>query len=444
MNFPAGATRQFKIDACDPEVYRYRWPTVDFARSSTFRATAACHELEIYPDDRITCAAIDATLLLDFSGAFDDNGTPTDYSTTSRAARRCPCARRASSTAAEPLADERVRRGLRGRRGRPEPARGRLAPAAAAALARGRREARRDPSHGLRGPAAAERESAVPRPREDIFVVARGGADPVRPLHPRDGRARRRHPADRRELLPGRRQPARERRHPRLPGRASSAPRRRSRPARRPTRSRPTRRRSTRRLGGRARDLPRRRSRRSRRGRSALRTSSSRSRARTASSWRWYSQGTQVVDFTENADGTIDFKRAGYFVPENANEWVSHVFKVQQNPDGSFTYWGATGDFALGDAGRNAIDIYKVTLPAPPKPRTESGEPLPGTPTFPGRPRGRPGARVRDRARVSTFIRAKPRAQAQARALLVRTPPRPRARPRCSGRRPAAASRAGR
>jgi hypothetical protein len=97
----------------------------------------------------------------------------------------------------------------------------------------------------------------------------------------------------------------------------------------------------------------------------------------------WYSQGTQVVDFTENADGTIDFKTAGYFIPENANTWVSHVFKVQQNKDGTFTYWGATGDFAAGDGGRNAIDIYKVTLPAPPKPRTATGEPPAGTPTFP-------------------------------------------------------------
>ena len=97
----------------------------------------------------------------------------------------------------------------------------------------------------------------------------------------------------------------------------------------------------------------------------------------------WYSQGTQVVDFTENADGTIDFERAGFFVPENANEWTSHIFKVQANTDGSFTYWGAAGDFALGDAGRNTIDIYQATLPPPPKPFTESGEPLPGTPTFP-------------------------------------------------------------
>ncbi len=42
----------------------------------------------------------------------------------------------------------------------------------------------------------------------------------------------------------------------------------------------------------------------------------------------WYAQGTQVVDFEENANGTIDFKDAGYFIPENANQWVSHIFKV--------------------------------------------------------------------------------------------------------------------
>jgi hypothetical protein len=56
------------------------------------------------------------------------------------------------------------------------------------------------------------------------------------------------------------------------------------------------------------------------------------------------------------------------------------VFKVEKNDDGSFTYWGAAGDFLLGDGGRNTIDVYKATLPAPPKPRAAS---LPGTPTFP-------------------------------------------------------------
>jgi hypothetical protein len=87
----------------------------------------------------------------------------------------------------------------------------------------------------------------------------------------------------------------------------------------------------------------------------------------------WYSQGTQVVDFTENPDGTIDFKEAGYFIPVNANTWVSHVFKAQQNPDGTFTYWGATGDFTIGGQGRSAIDVYKVTLPAPQAPQGGTG-----------------------------------------------------------------------
>jgi hypothetical protein len=82
----------------------------------------------------------------------------------------------------------------------------------------------------------------------------------------------------------------------------------------------------------------------------------------------WYSQGTQVVDFVEHPDGTVEFKEAGFFIPTQANEWVSAVFKVKPNADGTYTYWGATGDFNLGTAGRSAIDIYKVTLPAPPRP----------------------------------------------------------------------------
>jgi hypothetical protein len=87
----------------------------------------------------------------------------------------------------------------------------------------------------------------------------------------------------------------------------------------------------------------------------------------------WYSQGTQVVDFTENPDGSVDFKEAGYFIPLNTNTWTSAVFKAQRNGDGSFTYWGATGDFNIGAAGRNAIDVYKVTLPPPPAPQGGTG-----------------------------------------------------------------------
>jgi hypothetical protein len=86
----------------------------------------------------------------------------------------------------------------------------------------------------------------------------------------------------------------------------------------------------------------------------------------------WYTQGTQVVDFTENADGTLDFRRAGYFVPANANQWVSAVFRVEDNGDGTFTYYGATGDGIVGDAGRNGMDVYRVTLPAPPAPASST------------------------------------------------------------------------
>ncbi len=83
----------------------------------------------------------------------------------------------------------------------------------------------------------------------------------------------------------------------------------------------------------------------------------------------WYSQGTRVVDFVEHADGTVSFEEAGWFIPENANTWTSAVFKTRENADGTWTYWGATGDFNLGAAGRSAIDVYEVTLPAPPAPR---------------------------------------------------------------------------
>ena len=82
----------------------------------------------------------------------------------------------------------------------------------------------------------------------------------------------------------------------------------------------------------------------------------------------WYSQGTQVFDFVERPDGTVELKEAGYFIPANANEWVSHVFRTQRNANGTWTYWGVAGDFAIG-AGRNAVEVWKVTLPAAPRPR---------------------------------------------------------------------------
>jgi hypothetical protein len=82
----------------------------------------------------------------------------------------------------------------------------------------------------------------------------------------------------------------------------------------------------------------------------------------------WYSQGTHVIDFLERPNGTVELKEVGWFIPENTNQWVSAVFDADQNRNGTFTYHGATGDFDLGEAGRNAIDVYRVTLPPAPSP----------------------------------------------------------------------------
>ena len=103
----------------------------------------------------------------------------------------------------------------------------------------------------------------------------------------------------------------------------------------------------------------------------------------------WYSQGTQVVDFTENADGTIDFKEAGYFIPENANKWVSHVFKVAAQPRRHRSPTGARpATSPSATAGRNAIDVYKVTPAGAARSRAAAS--CPGRPTTRSRTRRAP------------------------------------------------------
>ena len=76
----------------------------------------------------------------------------------------------------------------------------------------------------------------------------------------------------------------------------------------------------------------------------------------------WYTQGTQVVDYRENADGTFEFAQVGYFIPDNANQWTSAVFKCEVQDDGRISYYGVASDFFLAN-GRNAVEIYKATLP---------------------------------------------------------------------------------
>ena len=413
MNFPEGASRQFKIDTCDPEVYRYRWPTVDYARSNTYRATSACHELEIYPDDRVTCAAIDATLLLDFSNAFDKNGTPNDYSDDKPKGTPLPCARRETSTVADPWRTSAfVEDCVVGEGGqsllvadwlqmspRPELEGVEKLGAVHHMGFEDQIGNNADPAFDSTEDIFVSHEAELTQSGRYVLVTDErgGGVLPVGAsctpgadnllgnggIHA--------FPVDKLDTPApeptGARSPETEAYQENVYAKNSDGERAIFRT---PIQTEPQ---------------------------GSLCTSHvfQQIPGQNRIFMAWYSQGTQVVDFKENVDGTIDFKRAGYFIPEHANEWVSHVFKVERGSDGSFTYWGVAGDFLLGDGGRNAIDIYKVTLPAPPKP---AGGTLAGTPRFPQRG----GDSACASAAGFNFVTSKPRSKRKRVRFSFRTP----------------------
>jgi hypothetical protein len=101
MNFPAGTTIQQKRDRCRPEVYRYRYPEARMALSHTYGTSLqSCHEAEIYPDDKLACASITSTILFDLSNAFDDRGTPNDFTDDKPRGTPLPCKVRPSTSPA--------------------------------------------------------------------------------------------------------------------------------------------------------------------------------------------------------------------------------------------------------------------------------------------------------------------------------------------------------
>jgi hypothetical protein len=366
MYFPAGTSVQQKRDACKPQVYRYRYPRLSMSQGHTNKATVyGCHELELYPDDRLTCGSGAALIVLDMKGAFDDNGTPNDFTDDRLNGTPLNCTRRDSSTAVpgfgttakvtdcvdgtgEGTDDLSVARWLQD--GAPSLAGVRHV---GTAFHQGRNTSAQD----LVNPAFPSTED-IDFNHESEFTTSRrfllatdergGGVLPPGASCPTS-------PADNPNGNGGvhaYRADALDAATPATAGEAFDAYARNSR------------------------------------GEKAIYRATIRTQPQaslcTAHVFQqipgqnrifmgWYSQGTQVVDFTENPNGSLDFKEAGYFIPVNANTWVSHVFKAQRNPDGSFTYWGATGDFNLGGQGRSAIDVYKVTLPPPPGPRGGTG-----------------------------------------------------------------------
>ena len=376
MNFPAGTTIDQKRKACRPKVYRYRYPEARMATSHVYpNNLQSCHELEIYPDDRIACASITATVLLDISGAFDNNGTPNNYTDDKPRGTPLPCRIRESSSqnlppglkTGAPITD--CVTGSVG--GKDQPLRVSEWKKIGSPSLEGVRWLGTVPHMGfdatqniVLGPFDAPRdivaahESEISASGKYVLTsdergggVVPGGAScstSPGPDYAKGNGGIHFFPIENfRTNTPLKTDQAH----------ALWAKQKNNQPAvyRAPIHTQPQ---STICTAHVFQQIP---------GQNRV-------------FMGYYSQGTHVFDFTENEDGTVTFREAGWFIPANANTWTSHVFKTQRNADGTFTYWGATGDGILPGSGRGAIDIYKVTLPPPPTP---AGPRAPGTPDYP-------------------------------------------------------------
>jgi RTX calcium-binding nonapeptide repeat (4 copies) len=360
MNFPPGTSVLEKQTACRPQVYRYRYPNTEMSIGHTLKtgsnAIFGCHETEIYPNDLLTCGSGNTLIGLDLSNAFDRNGTPNDFTDDRPAGTPLPCRVRAS-TSLPPFAPggaAMITDCVDGQ----NPGSDDLT--VAQWLANGA------PSldgvrwigsiyHQGRGSGGAatptfdstqdidfNHEAELSATGETLIAtdergggVAPPGATCTPDVDNKTGNGGVHfYDADALTTNP-----------PATPEEAFNAyletPDGDKAIFRVPVRTGPQASLCTAHVFH---QIP---------GENRIFMS-------------WYSQGTHVIDFVESSDGTIRFEEAGYFIPENANEWVSAVFSSQRNADGTETYYGATGDFFLGAAGRSSIDVYRVTLPPAP------------------------------------------------------------------------------
>ena len=381
------AVAEAKRASCRPEVFRYRYPTLDMSLGHTravdngSSGAYGCHELEIYPDDRLTCGSGGAALVFDMAGAFDDMGTPDDYTDDKPMGTPLPCRPRESSTTSPGFATGAT---------------------VMDCVVGGTDEAEVDltvpnwieigsPSlegvkwlgsvyHQGRGAGAYNVKEDIDFNHETEFtqsgkyllatdergggVVPPGAACDQADINLQGNGGVHAYQVDELKTVRPQGATAEERAEEAFEAYARGTDGEKA-IFRAPVRTQPQ---ATVCTAHVMQQIP---------GQNRI-------------FMGWYSQGTQVIDYVELPNGQFEWvedqdaqegseatdeapasrpqaetQQAGYFIPENANTWVSHIFKVDENDDGTFTYYGATGDFNIGAAGRNAIDVYKVTLPAP-------------------------------------------------------------------------------
>ena len=384
MNFVPGTSVSDKRESCRPTVFRFRWPTLDWTLGHTNPTQVhGCHEVEFHPGDVMACAAIDTTLLLDLSGMFDDNGTPDDFTDDTINGDPLPCAARPSTSAPPFGTGATVIDCVVGEGDVDLTIPSWLADGAPSATGvewlgsafhMGREDATGsavDPAFGALEDIDAAHESELSHSGRFVFTtdergggVLPGGAscDSEEAIDQGNGgihayavdRLLTRRPADAEDAFSS---------YARTPDGDKAVVR-------------------------------------------APVTTGAQGTFCTAHVFHkipgqnrmfmgWYSQGTHVFDWIEHDDGTLEWRHVGWFTPENANTWVSAIFRMEENEDGTWTYWGATGDFFLGAAGRSSVDVYKVTMkppaqfasgaladdPAEPLPPPAPEPPAPDTPT---------------------------------------------------------------
>jgi len=69
----------------------------------------------------------------------------------------------------------------------------------------------------------------------------------------------------------------------------------------------------------------------------------------------YYTQGIKIVDYFVDGAGNIEFRETSSFTLPNANTWAAEDFKIVDNPDGTRTYFMAADDIHRG------IDILSWT-----------------------------------------------------------------------------------
>ena len=75
----------------------------------------------------------------------------------------------------------------------------------------------------------------------------------------------------------------------------------------------------------------------------------------------YYDGGTKIVDYTIDANGRWTFEEVASFRLPGANTWASEVFHSVDNRDGTKTYWFASTSFALGEGSSRGVDVFSWT-----------------------------------------------------------------------------------